>query len=150
MNVFRLVLALACAAICGGAAAATPPSPVDAFATEIRPMLDEYCAKCHGPNRAKGGINLAGFTNTVSVYREPKVWEKVLAKVQANEMPPENKPQPTKDQRESLIRWAQKTLDDLEQGRFAADPGRVRIHRLSRTEYNCTIRDLLGVDTHPA
>jgi hypothetical protein len=49
-----------------------------------------------------------------------------------------------------LIQWAQKTIADLEQGRFAADPGRVRIHRLSRTEYNCTIRDLLGVDTHPA
>jgi len=150
MNLFRLVLALACAANCSGAAAATAASTVDAFTTTVRPMLDEYCAKCHGPNRAKGGINLAGFTNTVSVYREPKVWEKVLAKVQANEMPPENKPQPPKDQREGLIRWAQKTLDDLEQGRFAADPGRVRIHRLSRTEYTCTIRDLLGVDTHPA
>jgi hypothetical protein len=120
------------------------------FAIQIRPVLDEYCAKCHGPTRAKGGINLAGFTNTVSVYREPKVWEKVISKVQAKEMPPDDKPQPTQEQRDNLVRWAQKTLDDLEQGRFAADPGRVRIHRLSRTEYNCTIRDLLEVDTHPA
>ncbi|MEO6035187.1 MAG: DUF1592 domain-containing protein, partial [Verrucomicrobiota bacterium] len=30
------------------------------------------------------------------------------------------------------------------------DPGRVTFHRLNRTEYNNTIRDLLGVDFHPA
>jgi hypothetical protein len=148
MNLFRLVLALACAAVqrggCGHRRARST------HCNTGRPALDEYCAKCHGPARAKGGINLAGFTNTVSVYREPKVWGKGTRQGQANEMPPENKPQPAKDQRESLIKWVQKTLADLEQARFAADPGRVRIHRLSRTEYNCTIRDLLGVDTHPA
>jgi hypothetical protein len=30
------------------------------------------------------------------------------------------------------------------------DPGRVTIHRLNRAEYNNTIRDLVGVDFHPA
>jgi hypothetical protein len=113
-------------------------------------MLDEYCVKCHGAKRPKAGINLAVFTNTVSVYREPKVWESVAAKLRAGEMPPEGKPQPTASQRDSAVQWVQKTLRDLEEGRFAADPGRVLIHRLSRTEYNCTIRDLLGVDTKPA
>ncbi|HXU82799.1 MAG TPA: DUF1587 domain-containing protein [Polyangia bacterium] len=30
------------------------------------------------------------------------------------------------------------------------DPGRVTLHRLTRREYNNTVRDLLGVDLHPA
>ena len=30
------------------------------------------------------------------------------------------------------------------------DPGRVTIRRLNRAEYNNTIRDLLGIDFHPA
>ena len=30
------------------------------------------------------------------------------------------------------------------------DPGRVTIRRLNRTEYNNTIRDLIGIDFHPA
>src|SRR4051812_19212714 len=132
------------------AAAGPVHSQTNEFTAQIRPVLDQYCGKCHGHTRAKGGVNLADFTNTVSVYREPQVWEKVLAKVGANEMPPEDKPQLQQIQRDKLIQWTHKTLDDLEQGRFAADPGRVRIHRLSRTEYNCTIRDLLGVDTHAA
>lgn len=152
MDLVRLALlaALASGTVCGAAAASLPEGQSHAFRTEIRPLLDEYCAKCHGSARAKGGINLAGFTNTVSVYREPKVWEKVVAKVRAGEMPPEDKPQPTQSQREGMVHWVQKALEDLELGRFVADPGRVLIHRLSRTEYNCTIRDLLGVDHKPA
>jgi hypothetical protein len=152
MNLVRLALlaALGWLTVYCGVAGSMPEGQTDEFRTQIRPLLDEYCAKCHGTARAKGGINLAGFTNTVSVYREPKVWEKVVAKVGAGEMPPEDKPQPNESQRNGLVRWVEKALDDLDQGRFAADPGRVLIHRLSRTEYNCTIRDLLGVDNNPA
>jgi hypothetical protein len=122
----------------------------DQFETIVRPIVDEYCCKCHNALKVKGGVNLAGFTNIVSVFREPQVWEKVLAKLQANEMPPEGKPQPSEAERATLTNWVQRSLQDLREGRFAADPGRVLIHRLSRTEYNCTIRDLLGVDSRPA
>src|SRR5579862_5811042 len=145
MNLKRVaLLPLLAPATVSCAIAATEPTPGSEFGTLVRPMLDEYCVKCHGPTRAKGGVNLAGFTNTVSVYRETKVWEKVIAKLQAGEMPPEGKPQPSQAQRDGLVQWGRRTLEDLEQGRFAADPGRILIHRLSRTEYNCTIRDLLG------
>src|SRR5262245_3137603 len=33
---------------------------------------------------------------------------------------------------------------------FDCDPGRVTIRRLNRAEYNNTIRDLVGIDFHPA
>jgi hypothetical protein len=133
------------------AAAADPPKiPADTFQAQIRPVIDEFCGKCHNSVKAKGGVNLVGFTNLVSVYREPQVWEKVLAKLKANEMPPDGKPQPTEAQRDVLTNWVTRSLSDLGQGRFAADPGRVLIHRLSKNEYNCTVRDLLGVDSRPA
>ena len=122
----------------------------DSFVSDIHPLLGEYCSKCHGATRPKAGINLASFTNTVSVYRDPTLWERVAAKLSNGEMPPEGKSQPTSAQRSALIQWVRKTLDDLDQGRFPADPGRVLIHRLSRTEYNCTVRDLFGVDSKPA
>ena len=144
-----IAIALLAALNCARAAESTDIAPED-FQVNVRPLLEEYCAKCHNATKAKGGINLSGFTNTVSVYREPQVWQKVLTKVGANEMPPEGKPQPKDEQRTSLTNWVQRTLQDLELGRFAADPGRVLIHRLSKTEYNCTIRDLLGVNSHPA
>jgi hypothetical protein len=117
---------------------------------DVRRILDEFCVKCHGAKQAKAGVNLAGFINTTSVYHEPAVWQNVVTKLEGGEMPPEGKPQPSEAQRKNLTRWVRKTLADLEEGRFAPDPGRVLIHRLSKTEYNCTIRDLLGVDTQPA
>lgn len=131
-------------------AADSDKTPVDTFQTQIRPVVDQFCGKCHNSVKAKGGINLASFTNRVAVYREPQVWEKVLAKVKANEMPPDGKAQPSEAQRSVLTNWVAHSLDDLAQGRFTADPGRVLIHRLSKVEYNCTIRDLLGVDRRPA
>lgn len=35
-------------------------------------------------------------------------------------------------------------------GEPAEDPGRVTVHRLNRTEYNNTVRDLLGTSQRPA
>ena len=58
--------ALAAAMLCGvGALAAVdisklPPAasrPVD-FAKEIRPLLQERCFKCHGPDKQKNGLRL--------------------------------------------------------------------------------------------
>src|SRR5437660_587526 len=148
-RVAGILVALYTSLSCAGAADSAK-IPADSFQTQIRPVVDEFCGKCHNSVKAKGGVNLAMFTNLVSVYREPQVWQKVLAKVKANEMPPDGKPQPSEAQRGALTNWVTRSLNDLAQGRFAADPGRVLIHRLSKTEYNCTIRDLLGVDTRPA
>ena len=131
-------------------AAETSTGHTDSFSTTVAPVLGQYCSKCHGAVRPKAGVNLTSFTNTIAVYRDPRLWEKVVAKLKDGEMPPEGKPQPSADQRSSLLGWVHQTLADLEEGRFPPDPGRVLIHRLSRTEYNCTIRDLFGIDSKPA
>jgi hypothetical protein len=147
----RTLLLAACSlASLQSLAGETPPPTTDSFSREIRPLLDKYCVSCHGPTKMKGGVNFANFTNTVSVYRDHKLWDKAAEKLRAHEMPPEGKPEPTPEQRTNLIAWIDKTLRDLDDGRIARDPGRVLIHRLSRTEYNFTIRDLLGVDSRPA
>src|SRR4051812_36726834 len=62
-------------------AAALSSPHADSFSKEIRPLLDQYCIKCHGPGKIKGGVNLNPFTNSISVYRDIKLWERVAAKV---------------------------------------------------------------------
>ncbi|MCY1007393.1 DUF1592 domain-containing protein [Nannocystis pusilla] len=42
------------------------------------------------------------------------------------------------------------TAGDPTEGGEEADPGRVTVHRLNRTEYNNTVRDLLGTAQRPA
>ena len=54
---------------------------------------------------------------------------------------------------EAELRTAIKNLEDALGARTTAigpDPGHIAPHRLNRTEYNNTIRDLLGVDMHAA
>ena len=63
---------------------------------------------------------------------------------------PDGKPQPSLEERGHLVGWVEQMLDSLDENELARDPGRVVLHRLSRTEYNNTIRDLLGVDSKPA
>ena len=65
-------------------------------------------------------------------------------------MPPPSAAQPSPEQREQLVVWIGKTLDNSGCNLPPPYPGSVIIHRLSRSEYNNTVRDLLGIDTHPA
>src|SRR5205807_2610045 len=71
-----------------------------------------------------------------------------IKNLQAHEMPPEKKPQPTPEERERIAAWIQSELFPVDCEH--PDPGRVTLRRLNRAEYNNTIRDLVGVDFHPA
>src|SRR4051812_47361839 len=120
------------------------------FEKEIRPLLETYCFKCHGQSKAKGGVNLYAYQDLAAVNRDPKTWHTVMTQMRDRNMPPENKPQPTQVERDKLTAWLAQVFDKMDETQIARDPGRVVVHRLSRLEYNNTIRDLLGVDTKPA
>jgi len=146
-----LPLFVSLAALCQAESTEAVPTPAPVqFEQNIRPLLSSYCVKCHGPERPKGGVNLDQFNSQASVEHAPEVWQKVLSQLRDRVMPPAGKPQPSVEERERLTGWIDKMLDDMDTGQAGGDPGRVLIHRLSRVEYNNSVRDLLGVDTHPA
>ena len=136
-----------------------PPEPVGArlmiasdgrpagYETHVRPLLDRYCFQCHG-ERHKGGLDLRVFRSEDDVVASRKTFEHVLTHMEARTMPPEKKPQPTPDERALMVGWFRERLFwvDCEK----PDPGRVTLRRLNRTEYNNTIRDLVGLDLKPA
>ncbi len=64
-------------------------------------------------------------------------------------MPPLEEPQPTEHQRQAVATWLARELARIDRV-TPPDPGRVTARRLNRTEYNNTVRDLLGVDLRPA
>src|SRR5258707_9308901 len=126
--------------------AATVTARAD-FQKDIKPLLSQYCYGCHGEKK-KGDLDLRIYTDEKSTAGNQQVFEKVLKNLQAHEMPPENKPQPTPAERALVTSWVGSFFFpcDCEH----PDPGRVTIRRLNRVEYNNTVRDLLGVDFHPA
>ncbi len=150
----RLVVYLPVLALTLLGAAPTGESAADApdaagFETTVQPFLEDTCLPCHNDRRKRGGLNLAAFQSVDSVARDPNLWEQALAKIRSGEMPPEDDPRPHPDTLAAVTRWIDLELERVDRT-TVPDPGRVTIRRLNRTEYNSTIRDLLGVDLSPA
>jgi hypothetical protein len=120
------------------------------FAPDIRPVLEKYCFKCHGAEKAKGGVKLHEAKDLAAIYREAGTWDKVLSEMRDEAMPPDDKPQPSAEERQRVIAWLEKELNDPAPNAVPKDPGRPFLHRLSKLEYNNTVRDLLGVTSQPA
>ena len=119
-----------------------------AFRNEVRPLLDTYCSRCHGPELRTAGIAFSDFADHASVVKSRSVWVRALRVLRENEMPPVD-PQPTVEERQTLVDWIDDAVNNLDWTEFR-DPGAVTIPRLNRTEYNNTIRDLTGLDLRPA
>ncbi len=131
-----------------GQAIAPTSAATDGFQTHVRPVLEEFCFRCHGETKHKAGLSFSHFATAQQARAEHEVWSKVLRVLQEHEMPPEGKPQPSPGQRDQIIGWVHAEMFPLDCDH--PDPGRVTIRRLNRAEYNNTIRDLVGVTFHPA
>ncbi len=108
-------------------------------------FLSKYCINCHSGTKPKADLNLAAFVDEASVTRSRKVWSRVKEYVESGEMPPEGKPHPKEAEAKAFTDWVQTTLAKADCGGLI-DPGRVTLRRLNRSEYNNTIRDLVGVN----
>ena len=118
------------------------------FARDAAPLVKQYCLGCHSGANAAAGIRLDTYHTAASVLAARDVWENVSLNVKSSRMPPVGAPHPTAAQRERLAGWIESTLSKGQC--LINDPGRVTLRRLNRAEYNNTIRDLVGVDFHPA
>src|SRR5215204_4138064 len=96
----------------------------DDFASGIRPLLNEYCLKCHSTAKQKGDLDLEVFSSLDVVKKHPSVWQKVIEQLNDAEMPPKKERQPSADEKAKLAAWARATLDTVALER-AGDPGRV-------------------------
>ncbi|HKD36554.1 MAG TPA: DUF1592 domain-containing protein [Pirellulales bacterium] len=120
-----------------------------AFAGKVRPIVTRYCLSCHSAKEKKGELDLERFSSIGDARHDLKAWQSVIEMLEAGEMPPKEKPQPTPDERKVLISWAREFLDAEARARVG-DPGPAPLRRLSNAEYDRTVRDLTGVDLAPA
>ena len=96
-----------------------------------------------------GDLNLEAFTSAEAVSRNREKWDIILRRLEAGEMPPKGVPRPDPDQLKTATAWIQSEFD-RDDTAMKPEAGRVTARRLNRSEYNNTIRDLLGVDINPA
>ena len=126
-----------------------PKETTEGFDSIVRPFVAENCVPCHGNKKQKNGLNLESLESAASLTDDHERWAEVVRKLRGREMPPEEEPQPSEHKRQAVAGWLARELERIDRI-TPPDPGRVTARRLNRSEYNNTVRDLLGVDTHPA
>lgn len=108
---------------------------------EQRAVLAANCFDCHNGTEEVAGLNLESH-NLANVAADARTWEKVIAKLRAGLMPPSDGPAFERSDRDALVAFLEKEIDENAQMHLPA-PG---LHRLNRTEYTNAIRDLLALN----
>ncbi len=121
----------------------------DGFDTIVKPFLAKNCFSCHGHEKHKRDLNFESISSVATLIDDRDRWDEVVLKLRQREMPPDDEPQPPEHLRQAVAGWLARELARIDRV-TPPDPGRVTARRLNRAEYNNTIRDLLGVDVHPA
>ncbi len=108
------------------------------------PLVDQYCTSCHNDSLKTAGLDLAAVSAD-PVEENAETWEKVVRKLRARQMPPVGVPRPDETAYEAVLASLEASLDKAAAVR--TDPGRTdTFRRLTRTEYENAIRDLLALD----
>jgi Protein of unknown function (DUF1592)/Protein of unknown function (DUF1588)/Protein of unknown function (DUF1585)/Protein of unknown function (DUF1587)/Protein of unknown function (DUF1595) len=108
-----------------------------------QPLLNQYCVPCHSQKLHTAGIVLENSAPE-SPADHPELWEKVVRKLEAGEMPPSGMPRPAPAVLKAFINGITCDLDEA--ARKSPYAGRPVIARLNRVEYANAIRDLLHIE----
>lgn len=144
------LLIIGAAAVPVGVTADVPATEQAAFDKDVKPLYEKFCFPCHGEKEPSSGVPLAQFKTVDAIQKDPAIWRKSISRIREHTMPPKSAPQPSDKERDIMGVWMAHTLDRTPEHLTPKDPGKVLLRRLSRTEYNNTIRDLFGVTTNPA
>jgi mono/diheme cytochrome c family protein len=141
--------ALALSLLALGAAPQAAPADKD-FETQVRPLLSTYCFSCHGPKKKSAKVDLSTVRGEAEIAQAQETWLAAIQQLRTRAMPPEEaEKKPTEEERRKLVAWLEAAMDRID-ARAPKDPGRVVVRRLNRSEYDNTIRDLVGIDARPA
>ncbi len=114
--------------------------PVELCAQQAE-FVSQHCIDCHNSRTQEAGLDLETLPRDLANAEHFRRWVKVYDRVSSGEMPPRDAPQPAIDSRQAFA-------IELSRGLLAADAAALkgdhtsRLRRLTRSEYENTIRDL--------
>ncbi len=120
---------------------AQQPAPTTA---PHRLLVDQYCAACHNDSLKTAELAL-DVASAHPVEENVEIWEKVVRKLRARQMPPVGNPRPDETTYDAAVFSLEASLDSAAAAR--TNPGRTdTFRRLTRTEYQNAIRDILALN----
>ncbi len=139
---FAICLIIGCPAF---AATGTSADEAKLYAEKVQPFLKQHCQECHSGEKPKGDWRLDELALNFAEKGTLERWQKILEQLKSGEMPPKKKARPPEKEAKAVTNWISGRVAAAEAARRAE--GRVVLRRLNRTEYENTVRDLLGVQT---
>jgi len=114
-----------------------------AAAQTATPLLSQYCSGCHNDKLKSGGMTLTKL-DLEHPGQTAELAEKVIRKLRVGLMPPPGMPRPDATTIHAFVTAIENGIDQAASAH--PNPGRPALHRLNRTEYANSIRELLDVD----
>ncbi|MGD0133956.1 MAG: DUF1592 domain-containing protein [Bryobacteraceae bacterium] len=111
-----------------------------------RALLDRYCIGCHNEKTRTAGLAIDKL-DLAHPGNNAETWEKVVRKIRSGMMPPSGVPRPDRATLDAFASQLEAGLDSAAAAR--PNPGTTGLHRLNRTEYANSIRDLLALEIDP-
>src|SRR5580704_16252439 len=111
-----------------------------------RVLVDRYCIGCHNEKTRSGNLAIDKL-DFAHPGNSAESWEKVVRKVRAGMMPPAGIPRPDRTTLDDFATKLELALDSAAVAK--SNPGTTGLHRLNRTEYANSIRDLLDLEIDP-
>jgi len=108
------------------------------FEKHVQPFLEKHCYSCHGEEKQKARIRydqIKGFTN-----KDHHLWTLVYEQVSSNEMPPEKKARPSKEEIKNVLDWIK-----VKSGEASSKTSTGYIRRLNRRELSAYLQDITGL-----
>jgi len=110
-------------------------------AADFRAILETHCIDCHDADTKKGDVNLDSLLNA-DIAKHADTWEAVVKQLTARHMPPIGKKRPDDAGYDQMVAALTKELD----ARSITPVRGPALRRLTRTEYQNAVRDLLAVE----
>ncbi len=130
-----------------GLVALRAPSQTSSDAADTQAAINRYCTGCHNA-RLKTADLVLDPAAASHAGDNAETWEKVLRRLRAGTMPPPGSPRPEAALYSRMSAYLARELESS--AATHPNPGMLPVvHRLSRTEYQNAIRDLLDLPSLP-
>lgn len=114
-----------------------------AWPDSVHSFTQQHCIECHDAETTKGGLDLTSLSAPTTDERTFSHWVEIYDRVTRGEMPPKKRATPPAVERKAFLDSLRQTLHELSLAQQHTE-GRVVVRRLNITEYETTLRDLLG------
>src|SRR6056297_2664087 len=117
---------------------------LSAFESTVKPLLEQHCIDCHGPDTTEGNIRIDTLDPDLVTGADTDWWAEIFAVITKGEMPPPGEGDLNDEDRQRLVDWLSAELQTASVVRRRSG-GHSAFRRMTRYEYNFALQDLLGL-----